>query len=152
MGSAPGARPPHFNPDAPTEDYVPLAAAALGMSILAGAAVEAVVLLSVRGLVAQTLPSGPPDPAHPAGILLLFGTLAACGTAVVSCWAALAPLPPYRRGGLSLLTAFAVVILALLFAPVNEYTGPLGLATAAALASLGAWRLGRRVAALRRAA
>lgn len=152
MDSPPDGRPAHFNPDPPAEDYVPLAAAAVGMAVLAGAVVEAVVLLGVRGLVAQDIPTAQPDPTRPAGLLLLLGTLAACATAVLSCWAALSPLPTYRRGGLSILTAFAVVILALLFAPLNQFAGPVGLAVAAAACGVGAWLLARRVAALRRGA
>jgi len=143
-------RPAHFNPDAPTEDYVPLAASALGMSILAGATIAAVVLLGVRGLVAQAPPTDSPNPFQGAGLLLLVGTLAACGTAVITCWTALAPLPTYRRGGLSLVTGLAVVVAALLLAPVHAIFGTIGLAGAAIATGLGAWALLRRVTRLRR--
>lgn len=142
-------RPPHFNPDAPTEDHVPLAASALGMSILAGATIVAVVLLGVRGVVAQAPPTDAPSPFQGAGLLLLVGTLAACATAVATCWMALAPLPTYRRGGLSLVTGLAVVVAALLFAPVHALFGPVGLAGAAIVTGVGAWLLLRRVARLR---
>lgn len=142
-------RPAHFNPEPPAEDYIPLAASALGMSILAGATIAAVVLLGVRGLVAQAVPTDSPNPLHGPGLLLLVGTLAACGTAVVSCWAALAPLPTYRRGGLSLVTGFAVVVAALLLTPVHALFGPPGLVGAAVVTGFGAWLLLRRVVRLR---
>ncbi len=142
-------RPEHFNPEAPTEDYVPLAAASIGLGLAVGATIAAVVLLGVRALVAQAPPTDQPDPTQPAGLLLVFGTLSACAIAGLSCWTALAPVPLYRRGGLSMVTAFATFVLALLMAPVNELGGPIGLAAAALLTGTAAWALGRRVARLR---
>ena len=109
----------------------------------------AVVLLGVRGLVAQAPATAQPDPMQAPGLLLIFGTVGACVAAATACWAALAPLPTYRRGGLSMVTAFAVFVLALLLAPVNEMFGLAGLAGTAVLAGAGAWALGRRALRLR---
>jgi hypothetical protein len=138
-------RPEHWNPEAPTEDYIPLAGASLGFGILLGTALIAGVLLGVRALVAHGPPTDQPDPNQPAGLLLIFGTLGACGIAGLSCWTALAPVPTYRRGGLSMVTAFATFVMALLLAPVNELGGPIALAAAAVLCGAGAWYFGRRI-------
>ena len=85
----------------------------------------------------------------PAGLLLIFGTLATCFAAGTACFAALSPLPTYRRGGLSLVTTFAVFVAGLLLAPVNALFGAAGLGAVAVLAGMGAWALGRRVVRLR---
>jgi hypothetical protein len=149
MKLQPGERPPHFNPEAPTEDYVPLAAAAVGLGILVGTVVVAVSLLGVRGLVAQAAPTDQPDPMQPAGLLLILGTFGGCVVAATTCFAILAPLPTYRRGGLSMVVAFATFVVALLLAPVYQIAGPLGLGLTAMLATAGAWALSRRVRRLR---
>jgi hypothetical protein len=142
-------RPKHFNPEAPQADYVPLAWASMGFGILLGTAIAAAVLLAVRALVAQGPPTDQPDPSQPAALLLIIGTLGACGVAGLSCWTALAPVPTYRRGGLSMVTAFATFVMALLLAPVNELGGPAALAAVALLGGTGAWALGRRAMRLR---
>ena len=142
-------RPEHWNPLAPAEDYVPLAGASIGFGILLGTALVAAVLLGVRALVSQGPPTNQPDPGQPAAVLLIFGTLGACGAAALACWTALAPVPLYRRGGLSMVTAFATFVMALLLTPVNELGGPVGLGLTALACGAGAWALGRRVRRLR---
>ena len=87
----------------------------------------------------------------PAGLLLIFGTIGACLAAGTACFAALSPLPTYRRGGLSMVTAFAVFVAGLLLAPVNAWLGPAGVGAVALVALLAAWALGRRVLRLREA-
>jgi hypothetical protein len=142
-------RPAHFNPDAPTEDYIPLAAAASGFAVLLGTALIGLALLGVRGLVAQAAPTPTPDPVQPAGLLLLAGTLGGVLAAGFTAWALLAPLPLYRRGGLSMVSAFTTFVAALLLAPVNHYLGLAGLAMVIFLAAVGCWALGRRLGRLR---
>ncbi|TFG46172.1 MAG: hypothetical protein E4H41_03025 [Gemmatimonadales bacterium] len=142
-------RPEHWNPVAPTEDYIPLAWASMGFGILLGTALVAAVLLGVRALIAQAPPTDNPDPTQPAGILLIFGTLAACATAALGCWTALAPVPTYRRGGLSMVTGFATIMMALLLAPVNELGGPIGLGVVAVACGALAWRLSKRIQRVR---
>ena len=142
-------RPPHFNPDAPNEDYIPLAAASAGFAMLLGTALIGLALLGVRGLVAQAVPTPTPDPLQPAGLLLLAGTLGGVLAAGLTTWALLAPLPLYRRGGLSMVSAFATFVAALLLAPVNHYFGLAGLVVVIALATAGCWGLGRRLGRLR---
>ena len=149
MTLPPDNRPPHFNPEAPTEDYVPLAAAGAGLGILVGTLVVAVALLGVRGLVAQAVPTDQPDPMQPAGLLLIAGTLGGCVIAATTCFALLAPLPLYRRGGLSMVVGFATFVVALLLAPVYQLAGPAGLGVTAMAATAGAWLLARRVQRLR---
>lgn len=144
-----GERPEHWNPEAPTEDYVPLAWASIGFGILLGTALVAAVLLGVRALIAQAPPTDTPNPNQPAAVLLVFGTLGACALAGISCWTAMAPVPTYRRGGLSMVTAFATIVMALLLAPVNELAGPAGLGVVALGCATLAWRLGKRIQALR---
>jgi hypothetical protein len=149
MKRSPTKRPEHWNPEAPTEDYVPLAAASVGLGILVGTVVVAVALLGVRGLVAQAAPTNQPDPMQPAGLLLILGTFGGCVIAGTTCFALLAPLPTYRRGGLSMVVDFATFVVALLLAPVYQLAGPLGLGLTAILATAGAWALSRRVRRLR---
>jgi len=144
-------RPAHFNPEAPTEDYIPLAAATAGFAVLLGTALIGLALLGVRGLVAQAPPTSAPDPLQPAGVLLLAGTLGGVLAAGFTTWALLAPLPTYRRGGLSMVTAFATFVAALLLAPVNHYLGLGGLVVVIALAAIGCWALGRQISRLRSA-
>lgn len=142
-------RPEHWNPLAPSEDYIPLAWASIGFGIFLGTALVAAVLLGVRALVSQAPPTDTPDPSQPAAVLLIFGTLGACAMAGISCWTAMAPVPTYRRGGLSMVTAFATIVMALLLAPVNELGGPIGLGLVVVVAGALAWRLRRRVRELR---
>ena len=142
-------RPRHWNPEAPSEDYVPLAAASVGYGLLLGAAIAGAVLLGVRALVTQAPLTDQPDPFQPAGLLLIFGTLSACAIAGIACWTAMAPVSAYRRGGLSLVTTFATFVMALLMAPVNELAGPVGLAAVVLVCALGVRALGMRIARLR---
>jgi hypothetical protein len=151
MNLPPDGRPPHFNPEAPTEDYVPLAAAGAALGLLIGTVVVAVALLGVRGLVGQAVPTDQPDPMQPAGLLLIAGTSGGCVIAATTCFAILAPLPLYRRGGLGMVVGFATFVIALLLAPVYQLTGPLGLGLTAMAATIGAWLLARRVQRLRTA-
>jgi hypothetical protein len=151
MKVQPGEKPPHFNPEAPAEDYVPLAAASVGLGILVGTLVVAVALLGVRGLVARAAPTDQPDPMQPAGLLLILGTFGGCVIAATTSFALLAPLPAYRRGGLSLVVAFATFVVALLLAPVYQLAGPVGLGLTAMAATVGAWTLSHRVRRLRSA-
>jgi len=142
-------QPQHWNPEAPSEDYVPLAAAGVGLGVALGTTIAAVVLLGVRALVSQAPPTDQPDPTQPAGLLLIFGTLGACAIAGIACWTALAPVPAYRRGGLSMVTAFATFVVALLLPFANELGGPIGLAVVGLLGAVATSGLGRRVARLR---
>jgi hypothetical protein len=109
----------------------------------------AAILLGVRGLVATAPPTAQPDPLAPAGLLLIFGTIGSCIAAGTACFAALSPLPIYRRGGLSMVTAFAVFVAGLLLAPVNAWFGLPGLGAVALLTAVGGWALWRRVLRLR---
>lgn len=60
--------------------------------------------------------------------LLIGGTLAGILLAAVSAWGLLAPIGTgYRRGGLSIVCAFATVLLMLLCIPVNQFLGRPGL-------------------------
>jgi hypothetical protein len=61
----------------------------------------------------------------------------------------MAPVPTYRRGGLSMVTAFATIVMAFLLAPVNELAGPVGLGVVALVCGALAWRLAKKISVLR---
>ncbi len=91
--------------------------------------------------------AGVPDPGYrgPAPALLLLGTVGAlCLTAGVA-WHRLAPVDSYyRRGGLSLVSAFGTFLMAVLAAPLHHFTGPRGLLALAGVAGAAALLLSRR--------
>ena len=107
-------------------DPLGLAASAVASAVALGLAVVTATTLAVDAL----RPSGgrTPDLGAPFQ-LLLWGTLAGIAIAGVVAWRLLAPLPSaYRRGGLSLVSAFATVIAMLVCIPVNQTLGRPGLA------------------------
>ena len=124
-------------------DPVSLAATALGAGLSAGLALVGVTVA------AQAAVRPPPGTAEPAlGLplyLLLAGTLGGLVLAGVVAWRLLAPLEStYRRGGLSLVSAFATVVLMQIYRPLDATLGPPALLGAAALAAAAAWLLARR--------
>jgi hypothetical protein len=115
-------------------DPLGLAAAAVGSAVASGLAVVAATTLVVDTM--RPVHGTTPDLGVPFQ-LLLWGTLAGIALAAVVTWRLLSPLgSAYRRGGLSLVSAFATVIAMLVCIPVNQALGHVGLAGLAAL-SLG---------------
>jgi hypothetical protein len=105
-----------------------------------------VVTLTVLGVDLLRPPVPPADvTTGPSFYLLVFGTIAGLMLAGLVAWWLLAPLPTYRRGGLSLVAAFATVIPMLLCMPVNQVGGRAGLAALAVVALLMSALLGARV-------
>jgi hypothetical protein len=94
-----------------------------------------VVTLTVLGVDLVRPPVPPADVATgPSFYLLVLGTIAGLMLAGFVSWWLLAPLPTYRRGGLSLVAAFATVLPMLICMPVNQLAGRTGLGALAAAA------------------
>jgi hypothetical protein len=123
-------------------DPLGLAAGAVGSAVALGLAVVTATTLAVDAL----RPSASRAPDLGALFqLLLWGTLAGVAIAGVVAWRLLAPLPSaYRRGGLSLVSAFATVIAMLVCIPVNQTLGRPGLAGLIALSLAISALLARR--------
>jgi len=113
-------------------DPVRLVMLGMGSGMAFGVGVVTLTVLSVD-LLRPAVP--PPDvTAGPSFYLVVFGTISGLVLAGLVAWWLLAPLPTYRRGGLSLVAAFATVIPMLLCMPVNQLAGRAGLAALAAVA------------------
>jgi hypothetical protein len=77
--------------------------------------------------------------------LLVGGTLSGILLAAYAAWRLLAPVgSAYRRGGLSIVSAFATVLLMLVCIPVNELWGRPGLLLLLGISGVTAVLLGRR--------
>lgn len=154
LPSPPPPSPHPLGADAPTQDYVGLAMAAMGFAIAAGTAVISIVTWTVRTLQAYQPPPAEPGLGLP-GTVLLAGTLAGLALTATIVWLALAPVrSPYRQGGLAMATVFATFLVSVVatFLADNWFGrgGLLGLALVAVLAAwAGGRRTGRERAALR---
>lgn len=77
--------------------------------------------------------------------LLAGGTLAGIFVAGIAAWRLLAPLESvYRRGGLSIVSAFATILLMLICIPVDQQFGATGLVVLLCLSAVAALLLHRR--------
>jgi hypothetical protein len=116
-------------------DPLVLAAGAVGSAVALGLAAVTATALAVDALRPQS--GGAPDLGAPFQ-LLFWGTIASLALAATAAWRLLAPIgSAYRRGGLSLVSAFATFLVAILVCiPVNQILGRPGLAGLIAL-SLG---------------
>jgi hypothetical protein len=77
--------------------------------------------------------------------LLVGGTLAGVFLAATAAWKLLAPLESvYRRGGLSIVSAFATIVLMLICIPVDQRFGSVGLLVLLCLSAVAALALLRR--------
>jgi hypothetical protein len=124
-------------------DPIRLAFLAMGSGMAFGLAVVSLTVLGVDLARPATPPPG--IAAGPAFYLLLFGTLGGLILAGVVAWRLLAPiLSIYRRGGLSVVAAFATVLPMLLCMVANQLAGRIGLAALAVIALLAALALGAR--------
>jgi hypothetical protein len=83
--------------------------------------------------------------------ILVGGTLAGVFLAASAAWRLLAPLESvYRRGGLSIVSAFATILLMLICIPVDQHFGSTGLLVllgVSAVAALGLHRRAKRLGA-----
>jgi hypothetical protein len=96
----------------------------MAAAILLGTAVSMFVLWGVRALVAGAPPSDRPVSSGPALVLLLGGTLLALLASAGTAWVCLTPIDSYyRRGGLTLVCAFATFVTSVLAAPLHHFLG-----------------------------
>lgn len=146
MTTPPPPSPHPLGPDAPTQDFFPLAMGAMGLAITTGTTIIAVVTWTVRTLQLHQPPPSAPGLGLP-GTVLLGGTLLGLAAAAAIVWTALAPVrSPYRQGGLAMATVLATFLVAIIatFAGDNWF-GRSGLLGVAALGVLGGWAAARKV-------
>jgi hypothetical protein len=147
--SPPGHLP--GDPDAPQHDYLGLAVASVAFGILLGTGVITAALWGVRMLQAGTAATATPDPAGPAAILLLAGTLGGVGAGAAAAWTLMWPVGSlYRRGGLAMVSGFASLVFALIAMPLDGLFGRAGLLGYAGLCALGCLLIARRGVGRRR--
>ncbi|MGH7591589.1 MAG: hypothetical protein ACREL2_09125 [Gemmatimonadales bacterium] len=115
-------------------DLFALGVRVLGFAASVGATAIALVLWGVQTLVpAATTPNAGPV-AGPAFYLLVLGTPAAMALAGATCWFLLRPVQSlFRRGALSVVSAFLAFVVSLITLPANALFGRLGLLTASLL-------------------
>jgi len=131
--------------DAPSRDFVGLAILGMACGVASGTAIIAIVLWVVRSLLVGAPASDSPNLDSAAAKILLFGTGAGMLFAATVCWRILNPLnSTYRQGGLSLVTAFAALVVSLVAVPVDLLMGRWGLLGLAALMGVAAFGLRRR--------
>jgi hypothetical protein len=124
-------------------DPIGLAAASAGAGMAAGLAVISSTVVVV-GLARGPSTGSTPDLGAPLA-LLLAGTMGGLLLAGVLTWHLLAPIDSaYRRGGLSMVSSFATVILMLVTMPLNQAVGRAGLLGLAAVAAGAGLLLARR--------
>ena len=130
---------------ATNEDLVGLAIRSVAVAIARGTAVVALTLWGVQRLLAGAPASDSPVVRGPAPLLLLFGTVGALCLSGGVAWRRLAPIESYyRRGGLSIISAFGTFLMAVLAAPLHHFAGPAGLLALALAAGATAAMLSRR--------
>lgn len=109
-------------------DLFALGVRALGFAAAVGATAITLVLWGVQTLVPPTATPNPAPTAGPAFYLLVLGTPAAMALAGATCWFLLRPVESlFRRGALSMVSAFLSFLVALLTLPANALYGRAGL-------------------------
>jgi hypothetical protein len=127
------------------DDLIGLAIRSVALAIAAGTALVALTLWGVQRLLAGASASDLPVVSGPAPTLLLLGTVGALCLSGGLAWYRLAPIESYyRRGGLSILSAFGTFLVAVLAAPLHYFAGTVGLLGLALAAGAAAVALGRR--------
>ena len=127
------------------EDLVGWAIRSVVFAIATGTALVALTLWGVQRLLAGAPPSELPTVSGPAPILLLLGTMGALCLSAGLAWRRLAPVDSYfRRGGLSILSAFGTFLMAVLAAPLHHFAGATGLMALALVAGAVAAAVARR--------
>ena len=128
------------------EDRVGLAFLALAISVLVGNGLIAVALWLVTTLLADAPASDLPTVVGMPYYVLIGGTLTGIVVAGGTMWGLLAPVrSTYRRGGLSVVAAFATAAGMLVAMPVNHLLGRSGLLGLVVIYGLGALLLSRRL-------
>ena len=115
----------------------------MGSAVAFGLAVVSGAVLGVD-LLRPASPAANPEMGAPL-YLLFFGTITGLLLAGVVAWRLLSPiLSIYRRGGLSVVSAFATVLAMLVCIPVHQLAGRAGLGGLIAVALLVSLLLARR--------
>jgi hypothetical protein len=110
-------------------------------AVSTGLLVITATVLTVNALRGQASPSDLDTPFY----LLVGGTLSGVVLAAYAAWRLLEPVgSAYRRGGLSIVCAFATVLLMLICIPVNQLLGQAGLFALLGLSGMTALLLARR--------
>ena len=116
----------------------------MAAAIALGTAVAAVTLFGVQALMAGAAASSTPVTSGPAPVLLLAGTMAALLVSAAVAWHLLAPIDSYyRRGGLTIVSAFGTFVMAVLATPLHHFLGPIALLGLAAVAGAAGVLLAR---------
>ena len=116
----------------------------MAAAIALGTAVAAVTLFGVQALLAGAPASGTPVTSGPAPALLLAGTMTALLVSAAIAWHLLAPIGSYyRRGGLTMVSAFGTFMMAVLATPLHHFLGPLALLALAGVAGTAGVLLAR---------
>jgi hypothetical protein len=127
------------------DDLIGLAIRSVALAIAAGTALVALTLWGVQRLLAGAPASDLPVVSGPAPALLLLGTMGAVCLSGALAWRRLGPIDSYyRRGGLSILSAFGTFLMAVLAAPLHYFAGAIGLLALALVAGAAAAGLARR--------
>ena len=115
-------------------------AATAGCAVSLGLAVISATVLGV-----DALRSGHPAQVNPALYFLFGGTVAGVVTAAGVAWWLLGPIiSTYRRGGLSMVSGFATVLLMLICIPIHQLLGRTGLIALAFVCLVTGLLLGRQ--------
>lgn len=135
------------DPLIPGVDLAGLALRTLAFGASLGAACECLVLWGTRAMTAGAPPSDTPEIGG-AFYLLVFGTMASMAAGGGASWAVLGPVgSPWRRAGLSAISAFATLVAAAAAVPLDANLGPIALLGAALLFGAVAYLSGRKVMA-----
>jgi hypothetical protein len=127
--------------------HVGIAIRAIAFGTLMGAGLVSIAMWGARRLQAGTGPVEGPPAASPAFPLVVGGTLAGLGLAIVVAWSLMRPLrSAYRRGGLANVAGFATFVAMLPTMAIDQAVGPWGLLGFAAVCALGCALLARKVA------
>jgi hypothetical protein len=127
------------------EELVGLAIRSVAAAVAAGTTLVALTLWGVQRMVAGAPGSQMPVTRGPAPVLLLLGTVGALCLSAGVAWRRLAQVDSYyRRGGLSILSAFGTLLAAVLAVPLHHFAGRAGLLGLAAASAVAAVLLSRR--------
>jgi hypothetical protein len=115
-------------------------------AVIACAVFTGLLVITATVLAVDTLrPTGSAGNIDRQFYILVGGTLTGLLVAGFAAWTLLGPVSStYRRGGLSIVSAFATVLFMLVCIPINELLGRTGLLSLIGLSGLAALLLGRR--------